>query len=78
MNLLDVVTLIEDLPEKGLRKGQIGTIVEELDPRVYEVEFTGLDGGVSAIVAVPEKLLNRLEATVGAGRTMPRPGGVAR
>ena len=60
MNLLDVVALIEDLPEKGFRKGQVGTIVEQLAPQVYEVEFNGLDGKTCATVAVPEKLLNRL------------------
>jgi hypothetical protein len=60
MKLLDVVALTEDLPQKGLRRGQVGTIVELLAPRVYEVEFSDLDGKTYATAAVPEKLLIRL------------------
>ena len=40
IKLLDVVALTADFPEKGLIRGQVGTIVEELAPGVYEVEFT--------------------------------------
>ena len=60
MKILDVVALTEDLPQKGLCKGQVGTIIEQLDPQVYEVEFSGLDGKTYATAAVPEKLLIRL------------------
>ena len=60
MNLLDVVALTEDLPEKGLTKGQVGTIVEQLAPEVFEVEFSGLDGKTYATAAVPEIRLIRL------------------
>ena len=37
--LLDVVALIEELPKRGLHRGQVGTVVEILTPDVYEVEF---------------------------------------
>ena len=37
--LLDVVALTEDLPRQRLRRGQVGTIVEELAPGVFEVEL---------------------------------------
>jgi hypothetical protein len=57
MKLLDVVALAEDLPQKGLRKGQVGTIVEQLAAEVYEVEFSGLDGKTYATAAVPGNLL---------------------
>ncbi len=60
MKLLDVVALTEDLQEKGLHKGQVGTIVELLAPQVYEIEFNGLDGKTYATAAVSEKLLIRL------------------
>ena len=60
MKLLDVVVLAEDLPQKGLHKGQVGTIIEQLAPQVYEVEFGDLDGKTYATAAVPEKLLIRL------------------
>ena len=40
IQLLDVVALTEDLPERGLRRGQVGTVVELLAPDVFEVEFS--------------------------------------
>lgn len=60
MKLLDEVALSEDLPLKPLHRGQVGTIIEQLAPQVYEVEFSGLDGKTYATAAVPEKLLIRL------------------
>ncbi len=39
MKLLDIVALLEDLPELSLIHGQVGTIVEEYEPDVFEVEF---------------------------------------
>ncbi|HKP52723.1 MAG TPA: DUF4926 domain-containing protein [Chloroflexia bacterium] len=44
MKLLDIVALTEDLPERGLRRGQVGTIVETLDKDVFEVEFSDDEG----------------------------------
>ncbi|MEA5626427.1 DUF4926 domain-containing protein [Nostoc sp. UHCC 0251] len=49
MKLLDVVALTEDLPEVGLHRGQVGTIVEEYEPGVFEVEFSDLRGKAYAI-----------------------------
>jgi len=49
MKLLDVVALVEDLPELGLYKGQVGTIVEEYEPEVFEIEFSDLTGHAYAI-----------------------------
>ena len=60
MKLLDVVALTEDVKQKGLHKRQVGTIVEQLAPGVYEVEFSGLDGKTYATAAVPENRLIRL------------------
>ena len=40
---LDAVALMSDLPEKGLVRGQVGTIVETLSPDVFEVEFSDDD-----------------------------------
>ncbi|MEZ5353756.1 MAG: DUF4926 domain-containing protein [Bryobacteraceae bacterium] len=51
LELLCVVALLEDLPRKGLRRGQVGTIVEFLAEGVYEVEFTD-DSGV-AYASIP-------------------------
>ena len=44
LKLLDVVAVLNDLPEEKLTKGQVGTIVEELDEGVYEVEFADKKG----------------------------------
>ena len=44
INLFDVVALTEDLPERGLRRGQVGTVVEQLAPQVFEVEFCDNQG----------------------------------
>lgn len=51
--MLSVVALIEELPEQGLRRGQVGTIVENLAPGVYEVEFSDDDASTYASVALP-------------------------
>ncbi len=49
MKLLDVVALLEDLPELGIYRGQVGTIVEVYEPGVFEVEFSDLNGRAYAI-----------------------------
>jgi hypothetical protein len=53
LNLLDVVALLEDLPEKKLKRGQVGTVVERLTPTVYEVEFSDNQGRTYAQQAIP-------------------------
>lgn len=53
MKLLDVVAITEDLPEADLSKGQVGTIVEELDRETVLVEFADLEGVAYAIQAIP-------------------------
>ncbi|MBI3947956.1 MAG: DUF4926 domain-containing protein [Armatimonadetes bacterium] len=58
MHLLDVVALTEDIPGRGLRRGQVGTIVEALAPGVFEAEFSDNQGRTYASLAVPgEKLM---------------------
>ena len=49
--ILSVVALLEDLPAKGLRRGQVGTIADVLAPGVYEVEFSDDDGQTYASLA---------------------------
>ena len=51
IKLLDVVALTEDLPEHKLSRGQVGTVVENLAPGVFEVEFTDNDGRAFASLA---------------------------
>jgi hypothetical protein len=50
IHLLDVVALTEDLPEQGLRRGQVGTVVEELAADVFEVEFSDNEGRTYALL----------------------------
>ena len=58
INLLDVVALTEDLPDRKLRRGQVGTVVEFLAPGVFEIEFTDNDGRAFASLALrAEQLL---------------------
>lgn len=49
MKLLDVVALTEDITELGLYRGNVGTIVEEYEPNVFEVEFSDTTGKAYAI-----------------------------
>ncbi len=52
IKLLDVVSLAEDLPERRLRRGQVGTVVELLAADVFEIEFTDNDGRAFASLAL--------------------------
>lgn len=52
IQLLDVVALTEDLPEKNLFRGQVGTVVESLAPNVFEVEFSDDNGQTYAMLAL--------------------------
>ena len=50
---LDRVILAEDLPEYGLKAGDIGTVVLiHGEGEGYEVEFTTLDGETLAVTSV--------------------------
>ena len=44
MKLLDTVALMVNMPALNLYRGQVGTIVEEYEPGVFEVEFSDLQG----------------------------------
>lgn len=58
LKLLDVVALLEDLPDYRLRRGQVGTVVEILTPDVNEVEFVDEAGQTYAQVPLrAEQLL---------------------
>jgi hypothetical protein len=57
MKLLDVVALLQDLPQLNLYRGQVGTIVEEYEPGIFEVEFSDTTGRAYAIETLEENLL---------------------
>ncbi len=50
--LLDVVALLEDVPNDRLVRGQVGTIVENLAPGVFEVEFSDDTGKTYASLSL--------------------------
>ena len=52
IRLLDVVALTEDLPERKLSRGQVGTVVELLSPGVFEVEFSDNEGRTYASLSL--------------------------
>ncbi|MBS1456425.1 MAG: DUF4926 domain-containing protein [Clostridia bacterium] len=55
MKELDVVKLVKDY--KDIKAGTIGTIVNEYDDSVYEVEFVDKDGETIGVVTTPSLLL---------------------
>jgi hypothetical protein len=59
--LLASVALTEDIPERGLTRGQIGTVVEHLEragDRALLVEFSDEQGRTYAMDALhPEQLI---------------------
>jgi hypothetical protein len=63
MKLLDVVALLENIPNSGLCKGQVGTIVEVYEPDVFEVEFCDLKGRTYALKTLTENDLLLLHYT---------------
>jgi len=52
IKMLDTVALVEDIPSRKLKRGEVGTIVEILAPEVFEVEFCDEDGQTSAELAL--------------------------
>jgi len=52
IQLLDVVALTADVPEHGLQRGQVGTVVEVLAPERYDVEFCDDEGRTYALTAL--------------------------
>ncbi|HXM46375.1 MAG TPA: DUF4926 domain-containing protein [Pyrinomonadaceae bacterium] len=58
IKLLDVVALVEDLDSEGLRRGEVGTVVEEWKEGVFEVEFSDNSGKPYAFAALrPEQMM---------------------
>ena len=61
MRLLDTVALVEDVPALKLYRGQVGTIVEEYEPNVFEVEFSDLEGRTYALETLEASQLMPLQ-----------------
>jgi hypothetical protein len=53
-SVLDVVALLTDLPTQRLARGQVGTIVEQLDDTNLLVEFSDDQGHAYAVAPCPQ------------------------
>jgi len=51
-NLLDIVVLTRDIPDAGLRRDDLGAIVEVYGPNAFEVEFVAASGRSQALITV--------------------------
>jgi len=60
IEMLAVVALLQEVPELGLVKGQVGTVVEDLAPGIYEVEFCDDSGRTYAMASLKAEQLLRL------------------
>ena len=49
---LDTVVLERDLPEHGLKRGDLGAVVEVYAPNGLEVEFVAASGRTQAVVTL--------------------------
>jgi hypothetical protein len=52
IRLLDTVALVDDVPERELKRGEVGTVVEILASDVFEVEFSDDEGQTYAELAL--------------------------
>jgi hypothetical protein len=50
--LTDTVVLVRDVPEHGLRAGDLGAVVETYPPDTYDVEFVTASGRTTAFVTL--------------------------
>ena len=50
--LLDTIVLDRDVPEHGLRKGDLGAIVDVYEPDAFEVEFVTASGRTAGLLTL--------------------------
>ena len=53
-HLLDVVVLDADLPVHGLRRGDLGAVVDVHEPDGLEIEFVTASGRTQALVTMKQ------------------------
>lgn len=58
---LDIVVLTRDLPEHGLRSGDVGTVVHIFAGDAVEVEFVRASGRTHVLPTLPESDLRAAE-----------------
>ncbi len=60
LELFAVVAVLRELPEQRLVRGQVGTIVEQLAPGAYLIEFCDDEGCTCALTPLRSEDLIRL------------------
>jgi Domain of unknown function (DUF4926) len=60
IKVLDVVAVTEDIREHGLRRGEVGTVVERWKDGAFEVEFSDDSGEAYAFAALRADQLMKL------------------
>ena len=63
IELLSAVAVLRDFPAHGLKRGQVGTVVEMLDPSAVLVEFCDDQGHTYAMVPLMTEDLMRLHSS---------------
>ena len=58
---LDTIVLDRDLPETGLRKGDVGAVVHVYGPDHFDVEFVRASGRTQAVVELSRADVRSLE-----------------
>lgn len=61
--LLETVVLASDIPERGLRAGDLGAVVQIYEPDGFEVEFVTADGKTQALLTLCASSIRHVEAT---------------
>ena len=54
-HVLDAVVLDRDLPDHGLRRGDLGAVVEVYEPDGVEIEFVTASGRTAALVTLTNR-----------------------
>lgn len=60
-NVLDTVVLVHDVPTAGLRKGDLGAIVEVYGKKAFDVEFVAASGRTQALVTLAASDLRHVD-----------------
>lgn len=60
INELDLIVLLEEIPERGLPRGQVGRVIQEMGAGVYEVEFSDQEGAPFAFLPLREHQIMKL------------------
>jgi hypothetical protein len=55
LKLLETVALTHDIPGSGLRRGDLGAIVEVHAPDAFEVEFVAASGRTQALLTLTDQ-----------------------